>query len=185
MASKVGRIAAILISMMILPSTLAHHYGRVLSMGKWVLVFDDKRILFNAGMLSGDFFDHLERRKTTEGELFFINSRRVIDYPTSVTVKLFGNRWELGDTVFDKRCPGTAAALMSSLQFKSEWKAGLSTRPVSKMTVRSLQKDEMMPYPSLWGYALDISSDGVPLTDHPVNAPWPGFKLRREILSSP
>jgi hypothetical protein len=166
MVSRFGRLAAILISMTILPSAMAHHYGRVLLMGKWVLIFDDKRILFNAGMLSGDFFDLLERRKTTEGEFFFINSRRVIDYPGSVTVKLFGSPWELGDTVFDKRCPGNAAALMSSLQFKAEWKTGLSMRPVSKMTVRSLQKQEMMPYPSLWGYELAISSEGVPLTDH-------------------
>ncbi len=83
-----------------------------------------------------------------------------------MTVKLFGNPWELGDTVFDKHCPGNAAALMSSLQFKAEWKTGLSMRPVSKMTVRPLKKGEMVPYPSLWGYELDISSEGVPLTDH-------------------
>jgi len=80
-----------------------------------------------------------------------MHSKPVTDYPKSVTVKLFGNPWELGDTVFDKRCPGNAAALMSSLQFKAEWKTGLSMRPVSKMTVRPLKKGEMVPYPSLWG----------------------------------
>ncbi len=54
-----------------------------------------------------------------------MHSKPVTDYPKSVTVKLFGNPWELGDTVFDKHCPGNAAALMSSLQFKAEWKTGL------------------------------------------------------------
>jgi hypothetical protein len=104
--------------------------------------------------------------KTADGELFFMHSKRVTDYPKSVTVRLFGNLWELGNTVFDKRCSGNAEALMSSLQFKAEWKTELSMRPVSKMTVRPLKKDEMMPYPSLWGYELDISSEGVPLADH-------------------
>ena len=151
------------------PSTIGRHHGRVLLMGKWTLIFDDQRILLSAGMIAGDFFDQLERRKTANGELFFImHSKPVTDYPRSVTVKLFGNSWELGDTVFDKRCPGNAAALMSSLRFKAEWKTGLSMRPVSKMTVRPLKKDEMVPYPSLWGYELDISSKGVPLTDHLV-----------------
>jgi hypothetical protein len=156
----------LLIPFPMLPSPTGHHSGRVLLMGKWVLIFDDQRILFHAGMLSGDFFDLLERRKTADGELFFMHSKRVTDYPKSVTVRLFGNLWELGNTVFDKRCSGNAEALMSSLQFKAEWKTELSMRPVSKMTVRPLKKDEMMPYPSLWGYELDISSEGVPLADH-------------------
>jgi hypothetical protein len=35
-----------------------------------------------------------------------MHSKPVTDYPKSVTVKLFGNPWELGDTVFDKRARG-------------------------------------------------------------------------------
>ena len=50
----------------------------------------------------------------------------------------------------------------------SEWKTGLSVRPTSGMTTRSLQKEEMMPYPALWGYELEIPSAAVPLTDHLV-----------------
>jgi hypothetical protein len=166
MVTTVRILAPLLVFLTMAPSTVGRHNGRVLLMGKWTLIFDDQRILLNAGMMAGEFFEQLERRKTTDGELFFMHSKQVSHYPKLVTVRLFGNAWELGDTVFDKRCSGNAADLMSSLQFKAEWKTGLGLRPVSKMTVRNLKKDEMMPYPSLWGYELEISSEGIRLTDH-------------------
>ena len=150
---------------------MGRHYGRVLLMGKWTLIFDDRRTIFSAGMMSGDFFDQLERRDTADGELFILHSgrhsRRVTDYPNSVVVKVFASPWDSRDTPFDKRCTGTAAALLGSLQFKAEWKAGLKMRPVSSMTVRHLERNEMAPI-TLWGYELGIPSEGVPLTDHLV-----------------
>lgn len=160
-------IAAVLLSIAL--SLSARHYGRVVLMGKWTLVFDDRRILFHAGMMSGDFFDQLERRETSEGPRFFLHSgsitKSVTSYPESLVVKVFGSPWDLGETAFDKRCTGTAAALMDSLQFRAEWKTGLEIRPVSKMSVRRLQRKEMAPT-ALWGYELDIDAYGVPLSDH-------------------
>jgi hypothetical protein len=164
---RFGILAAALISITF--PAIARHYGRVVLMGKWVLVFDDRRILFHAGMMSGDFFDQLERRETSDGQRFFLHTgsitNGVTSYPQSIVVKAFGSRWDLGETPFDKRCMGTAAAFMESLQFKAEWKTGLETRLVSKMSVRRLETKEMAPT-ALWGYELDIDADGVPLSDH-------------------
>jgi hypothetical protein len=160
------------------PST--HHSGRVLLMGGYIIIFDDMRVLFNAGMTAGNFFDELERRKTRAGEQFFIGSRPISFYPDSVRVDLFGGVWKSGETPLDKRYPGTAAALMDSLQIRAEWKTGLSTRPVSKLSVRRLKQDETAPI-ILWRYQLDISDERVPLTDHlivNVYGPDNGFVAR-------
>ncbi|MDQ1406584.1 MAG: hypothetical protein QOG55_2213 [Acidobacteriaceae bacterium] len=166
---RFGVVAPLLISMALSLPTMGRHYGRVLLMGKWNLIFDDQRIIFNAGMIAGDFFDQLERRETENGLLFLIHSGRrtrpVTNYPESLVVKVFANPWDSRDTPFDKRCAGTAAALMGSLQFQAEWKTGLKTRPVSKMTMRHLERNEISPT-TLWAYELKISSEGVPLTDH-------------------
>lgn len=141
------------------------HSGRVLLMGSYVLIFDDMRVLFHAGMTAGAFFDLLERRKTQEGERFFIGSRAVVYYPPSLRVDVFGSPWTLGETPMDKRYPGRAATLMDSLQIKAEWKTGLATRPVSQVGIRRLRRSEMASI-VVWGYELDIPSEAVPLTDH-------------------
>jgi len=169
MISRFGNItAALLIFTTLPPLTMGQHSGRVVLMKPWIiLIFDDQRIQFDAGMLAGDFFGQLERRKTAKGELFYIHSKSVSDYPKSVTVRLFANRWERGDTPFDKRWGGTTSALMDTLQFKAEWKTGLDMRPVSKMAVRHLERNEIAAN-VLSAYELTISSEGVPLTDHLV-----------------
>jgi hypothetical protein len=136
-------------------------------MGHLSIIFDDTGIFFNAGMTAGDFFDRLERRDTSQGERFFIDSGPGSDYPDSVRVNLFANVRTSNKIPFDKRCSGKAEAVMDSLKIKAEWKTGLNTRPVSKMTVRHLSRNEMAPT-ALWGYELAISSEGVPLTDHLV-----------------
>lgn len=146
-----------------------HHFGAVVLMGKVTLVFDDTKLLFHAGMTSGDFFDRLERRMM-DRERFYLNSKPISDYPELVKVKLFANEWASAGLPEwaspEIRYPGTAKAVMDSIVFKAEWKTGLTLRPVLRTTVRRLQKDEMMPYPSLWGYELAVSSKGIPLTDH-------------------
>jgi hypothetical protein len=169
MVSRIGMIAVLLISIALPPPTIGRHYGRVVLMGKWTLIFDDGRVIFHAGMMAGDFFDQLERRETADGERFLVHSGRysrpVTDYPNSLVVNVFASRWDSRDTPFDKRWTGTAAALMGSLQFKAAWKTGLKMRPVSAATVRRLAKNEMGPN-TLRGYELAVDSQGVPLTDH-------------------
>jgi hypothetical protein len=182
-----SRILTIIMALTVLtpPAPADRHFGRVLLMGSYILVFDDMRVLFNAGMTAGDFFGQLERRRTAEGERFFRNSRQVIFYPESLKVDVFGSPSTLGETPMDKRHPGTAAALMDSLQIKPEWKTGLSTRPVSRMTVRRLERSEMGPM-VLWGYELAISCEGVPLTDHLiVNVYAPDSSLVARFSAAP
>jgi hypothetical protein len=175
----------LLISVAMLASPAARHSGRVLLMGSYILVFDDMRVLFNAGMTADDFFDQLERRKTREGESFFRNSRQVTYYPESLRVDVFGSPSTLGETPMDKHYPGTARGLMDSLQIKAEWKSGLRTRPASIITVRRLGRSEMAPT-VLWGYELAISTEAVPLTDHLiVNVYGPDSGLVARFSAAP
>lgn len=166
-------LTALLTAILLLSPTGAaarHHFGRVVLMGKSILVFDDTRLLFHAGMRAGDFFDKLERRMTAEGERFFADSRPVSNYPDTVEVSLFANEWTLGEIpeyTDEKRCTGVARTVMESLEIKAEWKTGLALRPVARMTVRRLRRSEMVAT-ALSGYELAISSKGVPLTDRLV-----------------
>lgn len=170
MRGWIQSIIAILLSLSVPAprSPLANrHSGRALLMGSYILVFDDMRLLFHAGMSAGDFFDQLERRKTAEGEQFLIHNRPVGVYPDSVRVDLFGAVSTSGETTIEKRYPGTAAALMDSLRIKAEWKTGLDVRPVSKVSIKRLNRDVTAPI-ILWRYQLDVSAEAVPLTDHLV-----------------
>jgi hypothetical protein len=168
------------------PFPSKRHSGRVLLMvSKWVLVFDDMRIFFHGGMTAGEFFDRLERKETSRGTRFFLDSAPVSSYPETLDVQLFAGRWSGGETPLDKRHPGTAAGLMNALEFKVEWKRGMSTRPAAKVTIKYLPTDETAPN-VLWKYEFIVSSEGVPLTDHLiVSAYGPDSSLVARFSAAP
>jgi hypothetical protein len=175
-----------LLSVSTSPLPSKRHSGRVLLMrSTWVLVFDDVRILFHGGMTAGEFFDRLQRKETSRGPRFFLDSAPVSSYPETLDVQLFASRWNGGETPLDKRYPGTAAGLMNALEFKAEWKRGLNTRPVAKVTIKYVPTDEAAPN-IMWKYQLIVSSEGVPLTDHLiVSAYGPDSSLVARFSAAP
>jgi hypothetical protein len=169
-ALKTLLIATLLLLPPNAPSAGRRHFGSVVLMGKLILIFDDTKLLFHAGMTSGDFFDRLERRMT-DRQRFYLDSSPVSNYPDLLKVNLFANQWTSGGRPEwaspPIRCTGVAKTVMEFLETKAEWKTGMVLRPVSKITVRRLGRSEMAAT-AIWGYELTISSKGVPLTDHLV-----------------
>jgi hypothetical protein len=122
----------------------------------------DVCINFNPVMTAGDFFDGLQRHETASGDQFRKNSQAVTTFPDQITVQV-----QTAVTVCDADLytPAPLPSFFNGLQFKVQWKRGLTMRSVTQLVVQRVMFASQEGDNRLM-FLLKIRDHNVPLTDH-------------------
>jgi hypothetical protein len=122
----------------------------------------DVCINFSPVMTAGDFFDGLQRHETASGDQFRKNSQVVTTFPDQITVQV-----QTAVTVCDADLytPAPLPSFFNGLQFKVQWKRGLTMRSVAQVAVQRVMFASQEGDNRLM-FLLKIRDHSVPLTDH-------------------
>jgi hypothetical protein len=122
----------------------------------------DVCINFNPVMTAGDFFDGLQRHETASGDQFRKNSQVVTTFPDQITVQV---QTAVVVCDADLYTPAPLPSFFNGLQFKVQWKRGLTMRPVAQIVVQRVMFASQEGDNRLM-FLLKIHDHNVPLTDH-------------------
>jgi hypothetical protein len=144
-------------------------YGRIIFGGYDIAKRSDICLVFNASMTSGDFFEGLQRKDTTDGSLFYKDSRRVDHFPDEVTFEIRIDAAKCNNGTSGVLLSPDASDIVKSLQFDSAWKEGFNIFPADIISMELLQgRQPSSSNRKTWHCKLRIRSKDIPLTSHLV-----------------
>ena len=139
-----------------------HEYKDDVSLSNGQIRAGDVCVNFIPVMQSLGFFNGLERIDTSQGSEFRRNSQVVDFFPDYLTIEI-NIRIEVCDA--NIYTPAQTPDVIKGMQFRVQWKRGLSLRPVASVTI------ERKPLVMEEGdnrmlYVIRVRDRNVPLTDH-------------------
>jgi hypothetical protein len=138
-------------------------YRQTVSIGSTEVNIDKACVLLSASMSSGEFFKNLDRTDSASGEEFYKDSRRVLEFPDRITIRIQAvNLPCIPSQIAVPR--DSLSTLLHGLRFEAQWQRSLTLRFAKVVSVK-LFRPPVSELTDTVTYVLAVEAARVPLTN--------------------